>query len=171
MNLKKGTFLASDLWIFHFLWKFSFVTDFSIFAEKQILISHYSKFTRKNFWLYWFHNAQPNQLQLSVLYFVELTLSLCDDLGGAGKLRRPCLTDGCLAPPFSSRKLSSGSSCWIIWEGGIMKEIQLKLGKKLSRELMKGTGLVYLDHSLSFILFQMYFFEYMGKVQAISQLE
>ena len=45
-----------------------------------------------------------------------------------------------------------------------MKEIQLKLGKKLSREIMKGTGLVYLDSSLSFILFQMYFFEYMGKV-------
>ena len=41
-----------------------------------------------------------------------------------------CLTVRCLAPPFSSRKLSS-EACRIIWRGGFMEGAPLEILKEI----------------------------------------
>ena len=128
---KEMEFLGFDLWIFHFLWRFSlsqisafcWISNLDFPSEDRIRRG----MTQRNC---------PNWLKVSIdhtfmvklfsVVFWPVTLSR---EGGGAQIGGLCLTVRCLAPPFSSRKLSS-ESCRI-WRGGFMKGAPLENLKEI----------------------------------------
>ena len=143
-------FLGFDLWIFHFLWRFSlsqisafcWISNLDFLSEDRIRRG----MTQQNC---------PNWLKVSIdhtfmvklfsVVFRPVTLSR----EGGTQIGGLCLTVRCLAPPFSSRKLSS-ESCRIIWRGGFMKGAPLENLKKIP--IVRSASLIFIVLSISLLI-------------------
>ena len=130
---KEMEFLGFDLWIFHFLWRFS-LSQISAFCWISNLDFPSEDRIRRGMT----QQNCPNWLKVSIdhtfmvklfsVVFRPVTLSREGEGAQIGGL---CLTVRCLAPPFSSRKLSSESCSRIIWRGGFMKGAPLENLKEI----------------------------------------
>ena len=109
-----------DLWIFHFLKRFSFVKDFSIWLRIRSRFSSLSK-----------SSLDVAVIRLHFRFNLSSWLVTFSEKENMFDWRLP---SSCLAPPFSpSRKLSSESCC----RGELWKEFCWKFEKKPSGEIMK----------------------------------
>ena len=148
---KEMEFLGFDLWIFHFLWRFS-LSQISAFCWISNLDFPSEDRIRRGMT----QQHCPNWLKVSIdhtfmvklfsVVFRPVTLSR---EGGGAQIGGLCLTVRCLAPPFSSRKLSS-ESCRIIWRGGFMKGAPLENLKEIP--IVRSASLIFIVLGISLLI-------------------
>ena len=145
-------FLASDLWIFHFLSKISFVADFSILRKSKSPSD--SKLITDNFLLYWFHKAplksciDPTTANVCWNFILlSWQLSLCEEIEET--MFGWWLPSSTL--PSFQRKLSSESCCcWIIWRGNYERN-----PAEIRKETLEGNN----ERNPTYFFFDVYSFQ------------